>query len=86
MGERNMGERKLRQQRYQDVTGRILFVNTGIGAQWSTCFRKPSGALKRFVTKHLPQRETMAEAEADLKVWAETHNAKPIDDDCPVPI
>jgi hypothetical protein len=70
----------MRQQRFKDVTGRILFVDTGIGTKWSTYYRKGSGSLKRFVTKHLPNRDTMQDAEIDLAAWAKTHNAKPVTD------
>ena len=66
-------EKTLRQARYEDLAGRVLFVDTGIGRKWATYFRKPSGALKRVVSKHLPPRETMAEAEAE-------HDAKKLED------
>ena len=59
--------------------GRELFVSDGIsaGKAFMTVYRKPSGAIKRFVSKWLPIRGSRAEAEADLLAWAQKHGAKP---------
>lgn len=57
---------------YRDKQGRILFVSGGIssGKSWMTCYRKPSGSLKRVVSANLPLRDRRDQAEADLREYA----------------
>jgi len=57
---------------YRDFQDRILFVSDGIshGTTWMTVYQKPSGALKRVVSKFLPLRKTREEAQADLDRFA----------------
>jgi hypothetical protein len=61
-----------------DRRGRVLFVSDGIsgGKTWGTYYRKPSGSLKRLVSKHLPLRTSRAAAEADLRLWLDGEGKK----------
>jgi hypothetical protein len=58
--------------RYLDPQGRELFVSDGIGGgkAFFTCYRRPTGSLKRYVSPELAVRPTEAEAQADLDRFA----------------
>jgi len=63
---------------YRDAKGRVYFVDSGIcragrcGGKmtYATYYRKPSGSLKRVVTKFLPTRAVRQLAETDLAIYA----------------
>jgi hypothetical protein len=58
--------------RYLDPKGRELFVSTGIsgGKAFFTCYRRPTGSLRRYVSAELAVRPTEAGAQADLDQFA----------------
>ncbi len=60
---------------YTDRRGRRLFVHDGISnhSTFGTFYRKPSGSLKRLVSKNLPMRDTAVEAQADLNRFARSN-------------
>jgi ribosomal protein L13 len=66
------------QNAYRDKTGRVLFVSDGIsdGRSWGVFYRKPSGGLKRVVSKYLPMVATRQEAQRNLNLYAGRHAMK----------
>jgi hypothetical protein len=66
---------------YLDKQRRTPFISDGIssGRQYGSFYRKPSGALKRVVSRLLPMRDTRVEAEADLAQYARRNGLKPAD-------
>ncbi len=59
----------------------LSFVSAGIGQDttFMTFYRKPSGALRRFVAygNALPPRNTREAAQADLDAYAQARGLKP---------
>lgn len=70
---------------YRDKRGRLLFVDRGISGAfgcpvtWATYWRKPSGNLKRVVSRHLPPRSGAELAQADLDWYARRHKLEAIE-------
>lgn len=60
---------------YVDKKGRRLFVSDGIarGTHWMVCFRKPTGSLKRLVSKELPVCTSRSRAQQLLDAYAAKH-------------
>lgn len=57
---------------YTTASGRVYLVTCGInreGKTWATYERKPSGSLRRVVSKWLPQRWTHDDALQDFDHW-----------------
>ena len=70
---------------YRDKQGRVLFVSDGIsqGGFFGTFTRKPSGSLRRVVSKALPMRITRVEAEGDLRRYAAKNGFEAVEADGP---
>jgi len=72
--------------KYRDAKGRTYFVDRGIShgnnhTTYATYYRKPSGSLKRVVSKNLPLRKYAALADADLFIYAtKQHWEKVVDE------
>jgi len=67
---------------YVDDKGRRLFVSSGIGRDiFMTFWRKPTGSLKRLVSKAVPPRPSREQAQADLDQLAARRGWKGEPDD-----
>jgi len=63
--------------KYRDVNGKIVFVNSGLGGKNYMSFRRSvHGGLHRVKTKYLPERKSFSEAQRDLDLYAKTYGWK----------
>lgn len=64
---------------YELPDGRVVFASAGLGQDVFMSFtRRESGGLQRYISKALPVRKSLNEAQKDLDSYAKTKKLKPV--------